>query len=1019
MFGNDQVHNRVHPDEDKDFCPDATDLFIDDPSECFDNDMDGVGDNADDDDDNDGVLDDYELAYGLDPLTDDTAGDLDGDGYPNGYEYEQGLDPSENEFDDRIPELVASYPGVSGVDRVLLHPSGDYVMTAGGSQVQVFQRDATTGELTPLATTSLEGLYIANGQFSPDGDDVYFFGNTSQYGSSIARQVSHYRFLSSGELEFVETIALQSWVEAAEQVAGQPYEGGFNSDTGFAISSSGEHLYLGLYRTGILIFDRDVESGSLTFREHFRNGGETFNARNGLVLSADGDTLYAQGSDDQWMLARDQVSGALSVRHHIEYPSNTNLEGVTSGLLPDSALYVTPSVSNYYSWNDVVAIDGAGSEVRFELEIDVGLLVGDASQGQFYTYKTGVLATYALVAGEPELLGEVAREDVPEVNSLDDLVVSPDGKYLYAVSTYQQGVIALSAGYKGMGRPDADGDGVEDYFDVFPSNPAESTDTDQDGIGNNADSDDDGDGYSDAVDDFPLDKQEWLDTDEDGVGNNADNDDDGDGHPDSEDVFPFDSSEWADVDGDGVGDIADQDDDNDGMADSWELENGLDPLNAADAILNGDGDELTNVQEFENDSDPTIADTDGDGYLDHDDQMPRDSEENKDSDQDGLGDTADLDDDGDGLSDICEVRYGFDPLDPAPAEQDTDGDTAIDALECQAGTDPTLADTDSDGMRDDYELAYGLDPLTDDTAGDLDGDGYSNGYEYEQGLDPSENEFDDRVPELVASYAAVSGVDRVLLHPSGDYVMAIAGIQVQVFQRDTTTGKLTPLATTMLDGLYIANGQFSPEGNDVYFFGKPSKYGSSIARQVRHYRFLPSGELEFVETIALQSWVEAAEQVAGQPYEGGFNSSTGFAISPSGEHLYLGLYRTGILIFDRDVESGALTFREHFRNGGETFNARNGLVLSADGGSLYAQGPDDQWVLARDQVSGALSVRHQIEHPSNTNLEGVTSGLSPDSALYVTPSRSTNFYSWNDVVAIDGAGSEVRFELEIDVGLLV
>ncbi len=85
-------------------------------------------------------------------------------------------------------------------------------------------------------------------------------------------------------------------------------------------------------------------------------------------------------------------------------------------------------------------------------------------------------------------------------------------------------------------------------------------DTDEDGIGNNKDSDDDGDDVADDVDAFPLDSSEWIDTDSDGTGNNADTDDDGDGVADTDDIFPLDSSESSDYDGDGIGDNADTDD---------------------------------------------------------------------------------------------------------------------------------------------------------------------------------------------------------------------------------------------------------------------------------------------------------------------------------------------------------------------------------------------------------------------------------------------------------------------------
>ena len=59
------------------------------------------------------------------------------------------------------------------------------------------------------------------------------------------------------------------------------------------------------------------------------------------------------------------------------------------------------------------------------------------------------------------------------------------------------------------------------------------------GSGNNADADDDNDGISDAVDAFPLNPAESVDTDGDGIGNNADTDDDGDGILDSADGYPL------------------------------------------------------------------------------------------------------------------------------------------------------------------------------------------------------------------------------------------------------------------------------------------------------------------------------------------------------------------------------------------------------------------------------------------------------------------------------------------------
>jgi len=99
-------------------------------------------------------------------------------------------------------------------------------------------------------------------------------------------------------------------------------------------------------------------------------------------------------------------------------------------------------------------------------------------------------------------------------------------------------------------------------------------------------------------------------------------DTDTDGVSDIHDLFPADPAEWFDADNDLLGDNADLDDDNDTIPDAWETANGLNLRDANDAALDGDGDALTNVNEFLADSDPRNPDTDGDGILDGSDNFP-------------------------------------------------------------------------------------------------------------------------------------------------------------------------------------------------------------------------------------------------------------------------------------------------------------------------------------------------------------------------------------------------------------
>ena len=117
------------------------------------------------------------------------------------------------------------------------------------------------------------------------------------------------------------------------------------------------------------------------------------------------------------------------------------------------------------------------------------------------------------------------------------------------------------------------------------------------------------------------------------------------------------------------------DSDGDGMPDDWETANGLDP-NVHDADLDPDADGLTNLAEYNAQTDPQNPDTDGDGLTD--------------------GDEVSV--------------HGTDPAHP-----DTDADTLTDGAEInQHGTDPLLADTDGDGASDGAEVAQGTDPLNPD-----------------------------------------------------------------------------------------------------------------------------------------------------------------------------------------------------------------------------------------------------------------------------------------------------------------
>ena len=70
------------------------------------------------------------------------------------------------------------------------------------------------------------------------------------------------------------------------------------------------------------------------------------------------------------------------------------------------------------------------------------------------------------------------------------------------------------------------------------------------------------------------------------------------------------------------------------------------------------------------------------------------------------------DPDNDGIPTTYEAQYSFlNPSNPDDAELDQDGDNLTNLEEFQLGTNPALKDTDNDGIPDGYEIENGLNPL--------------------------------------------------------------------------------------------------------------------------------------------------------------------------------------------------------------------------------------------------------------------------------------------------------------------
>jgi len=245
---------------------------------------------------------------------------------------------------------------------------------------------------------------------------------------------------------------------------------------------------------------------------------------------------------------------------------------------------------------------------------------------------------------------------------------------------------------------DTDGDGFDDLEDDCINAIGNST------VDRNACPDTDGDGYSDptlpignesgwnhssnGADALPLNPTQWNDGDGDGYGDNPSGtqpdscpseegysnigtygcpDGDNDGSSQSNDAFPDEPTQWEDLDGDGFGDNPNgtqpdncttvigtshldvygcPDADSDGASDTNDLW-----VNDSSQWFDTDGDSWgDNHQGTDGDSCPTVfgtaslgnargcIDNDGDGYADSDDEFPDEPTQWFDSDGDGFGD---------------------------------------------------------------------------------------------------------------------------------------------------------------------------------------------------------------------------------------------------------------------------------------------------------------------------------------------------------------------------------------------
>ena len=784
---------------------DYEDLFPNDGKEWSDNDKDGIGDNADTDDDNDGISDVDEIANGTDPLVpnlDPVPGDSDGDGTPDALDNDRdndGVNDNQDAFPDD-PNESRDNDGDGVGDNADPDDDNDGFT----------DRDEKAAGSDPLDASSIPGdrdndklpdaLEIGLGcdPTNPDTDGDGVIDGEDDFPTD-----PNYTTDTDGD-------GIPNQTDPDDDNDGlEDDEDPFPLDPNNAPDSDGDGLNDNI--------DPDDDNDGFTDNQEIGAGTDPLDPnsvpsdkdRDGLTdveeetLGTDPNNPDTDGDGVSDKFDSDPLDGETGLDSDGDgIPDDRDPDDDNDGVKDvDDDLPLDPNETSDYDGDgigDRADLDDDNDGYEDAVELEDGTDTKDALDYPRDPDGDGLTTNQEIELGTDPENPDTDGDGISDLNDPEplegDLNIDTDG----------DGIIDLF-------DKDDDGDGYDDLLEIeLGSDPKDPKiipqDTDGDflpdakekELGTDInDPDTDGDGIIDGEDDFPLDPTRGKDTDGDGIPDTEDPDDDNDGTPDNQDAFPLDPRETTDTDGDGIGDNADRDDDNDGYSDYAETLGGSDPLDPNSIPSDRDNDRLSDPQELIVGTDPDDPDTDDDGFNDGEDpaptdptnevlandfdgdgipndidpdddndgvpdrrdRFPLDPNEYSDLDGDGIGDNSDPDLDGDGVNNSSD-RFPFDPNESADNDNDGIGDNADldddndgypDTVEIQEGSDPfnpfsIPEDADKDGLSDAEEIELGTDPNNYDT----DGDGVNDSVDAFP-LDPEHNsdQDGDGIPDLL------------------------------------------------------------------------------------------------------------------------------------------------------------------------------------------------------------------------------------------------------------------------------
>jgi len=529
-------------DSDDDGVPDALDAFPLDPDETTDNDDDGIGDNADLDDDNDGVSDVDEQALGLDPLDPyDTSSDDDGDGWALYLEVRAGSDPT---LTNDAPAYAMGLSILSGASNHVWDYRGDLIGWGANGDGQLGRG---TDGATPIAVDVPIDAVIAGaidehslvlrstGELLAVGDNDQ--AQTSRPDSPEELLVAAVSGLENGQpVPFnVVDVAASEFGAYAVGAGGQLWVWGGNGFDQFG-DPLADPTFSPTPRRVPIIDDKgryipiaDIEAGDLF----------------AFAQTVDG-RLFGWGANGGGQIG---TGGTLAV----ESPTEVTIAATTASLaLGAQHALMVDTDGNLWSWgqNQFSQLGRTGSQsLPAQIPFPGGKVVKAAAGTQHSLALTEDNLVYAWGANTNGQVGAGGAQEyatpelVPDLSDIIDIqagafhsvALRADGKVFAWGRNASGSVGILGADLDGAAyespqivldptgtaplvlvdpATDSDGDGAPDISDAFPFDPCGIIDTDEDGQPDNfvptnppcdptltpltEDDDDDGDGLTDA-----------------------------------------------------------------------------------------------------------------------------------------------------------------------------------------------------------------------------------------------------------------------------------------------------------------------------------------------------------------------------------------------------------------------------------------------------------------------------------------------------------------------------------------